>query len=223
MTLTCITLVIPAAYNSSQARSEDATQSGLLTISRGTAVLLLGVYTAYLFFQLKTHPDLFEPEDNGEEQQQEMSIIAAGTGLLGVTLVTAFCADYLVASIEETATRYNIPKAFIGLILLPIVANAAEHVTAIYMALKNRMSTTIAISVGSSIQIAAFVVPFLVIVGWMTGHELTLFFANFETIVFFASVLLVNTLIQDGRSNYMEGVMLLSLYFVIALAFWVSD
>jgi len=90
------------------------------------------------------------------------------------------------------------------------------------MAMKNRMELTITICVGSSIQIAIFVVPLLVIIGWCSGHDLTLFFANFETIVLFVSVILVNTLIQDGKSNYMEGLMLLSLYFVIALAFWVA-
>ncbi|KAK7693989.1 hypothetical protein QCA50_003565 [Cerrena zonata] len=151
-----------------------------------------------------------------------MSLVSAGVCLLGVTVVTAFCADWLVASIEETAERYHIPKAFIGLILLPIVANAAEHVTSVWMAMKDKMELTIAICVGSSIQIAAFVVPLLVIIGWITHHDLTLFFADFETIVLFVSVLLVNFLIQDGKSNYMEGLMLVTLYLVIALAFWVS-
>jgi len=151
-----------------------------------------------------------------------MSPAAAGSSLLLVTIVTSFCADYLVASIEETADRYNIPQPFIGLILLPLVANAAEHVTSIWMAMKNKMELTIGICVGSSIQISAFVIPLLVIIGWMTGHELTLFFANFETIVLFVSVMLVNLLIQDGKSNYMEGLMLVTLYLVIALAFWVS-
>jgi len=223
MVLACITLVIPAAYHSTQAHTGDPdAEAGLLVISRGTAILLLGVYVAYLFFQLKTHPDLFEPENKPEPEEQKMSVAAAAVGLLGVTVITAFCADYLVASIEETADRYSIPKPFIGLILLPIVGNAAEHVTAIFMAMKDRMETTITICVGSSIQIAAFVVPLLVIVGWMTDHQLTLFFANFETIILFASVLLVNTLIQDGRSNYMEGILLVTLYLVIALSFWVA-
>ncbi|RDB21333.1 Vacuolar calcium ion transporter [Hypsizygus marmoreus] len=223
MTLACITLVIPAAYHSTQAKGGDPTaEAGLLIISRGTSILLLGVYVAYLFFQLKTHADLFEPEFKVEEEEPKMSVVASGAALLGVTLITSFCADYLVASIEETAQRYSIPKPFIGLILLPIVANAAEHVTAVFMALKNRMEISIAICVGSSIQIAAFVVPLLVIIGWTTGHQLSLFFANFETIVFFAAILLVNTLIQDGRSNYLEGIMLVTLYLVIALSFWVA-
>ncbi|KAJ7355949.1 Sodium/calcium exchanger protein-domain-containing protein [Mycena albidolilacea] len=224
MTLACITLVIPAAYQSTllaNLASDD--QSGLLVISRGTALLLLGVYVAYLVFQLKTHAYLFEAEEQ-EAEQPHMSVVAAGVALLGTTVVTSFCADFLVASIEETAERYSIPKPFIGLILLPIVANAAEHVTSVWMAMKGQMELTIGICVGSSIQIATFVIPLLVIVGWIAGpgHELTLFFANFETISLFVSVFLVNTLIQDGKSNYMEGLMLVTLYLVIALAFWVS-
>ncbi|KAJ3972773.1 Sodium/calcium exchanger protein-domain-containing protein [Lentinula raphanica] len=237
MTLACITLIIPAAYNSVKAPVDHLVPnalsanpsvidperwSGLLIISRGTAILLLGVYVAYLYFQLKSHAYLFQAENEGEGEEPNMNIIAASISLFVVTVITAFTADYLVASIEEFADRYHIPKPFIGLILLPIVGNAAEHVTSIWMALKGQMELTIGICVGSSIQIAAFVVPLLVIIGWISHHELTLFFANFETITFFASVFLVNTLIQDGKSNYMEGLMLITLYLVIALAFWVS-
>ncbi|TDL24965.1 Calcium/proton exchanger [Rickenella mellea] len=250
MTLACITLVIPAAYHASKADDkapfpknavtnlmtslmdndppapDDGTTPGLLAISRGTAILLLIVYLAYLYFQLKSHAHLFLEEEDSlnptEPEEPKMNAVAAGTGLLLVTLLTSFCADYLVASIEETATRYHIPKAFIGIVLLPIVANAAEHVTAVWMAMKGKMELTIGICVGSSIQIATFVIPLLVIVGWITGHELTLFFADFETIVLFVSVLLVNLLIMDGKSNYMEGLMLVTLYAVIGLAFWVS-
>ncbi|KAF9497450.1 calcium/proton exchanger [Pleurotus eryngii] len=231
MTLACITLVIPAAFHSTRENGADNDMHELLVISRGTSIILLGIYVAYLYFQLKSHSDLFtavpQCDSNGdviEEEVEEphMSTIAAGIALMGVTVVTAFCADYLVASIEETAERYHIPKIFIGVILLPLVGNAAEHVTAVWMANKGKMEIAITIAVGSSIQIAVFVVPLLVIVGWITGHDLSLFFANFETITLFASVLLVNLLLQDGKSNYMEGLMLVGLYIVIALAFWVS-
>ncbi|KAJ7735278.1 Sodium/calcium exchanger protein-domain-containing protein [Mycena maculata] len=238
MTLACITLVIPAAYRSTMLDDDHAGNNlarlwantdpdeqqlhGLLIISRGTALLLLGVYVAYLTFQLKTHSYLFEVEEQ-EAEAPKMSVISAGVALLATTVVTSFCADILVGSIEETAERYDIPKPFIGLILLPIVANAAEHVTSVWMAMKGQMELTIGICVGSSIQIATFVIPLLVIVGWISGHGLTLFFANFETITLFVSVFLVNTLIQDGKSNYMEGLMLLTLYCVIALAFWVTE
>ncbi|KAF9014027.1 Sodium/calcium exchanger protein-domain-containing protein [Cyathus striatus] len=241
MTLACITLVIPAAYHSTQAKNtgghdgqfstqpslstglDVAGEQGLLFISRWTSIILLGVYCIYLYFQLKSHRELFLDTKDDVQEPPKMNIFAAGVALLAVTLVTAFCADYLVASIEETAERYHIPKAFIGVILLPIVANAAEHVTSVWMAMKDKMELTIGICVGSSIQIAAFVVPLLVIVGWISGHEMSLFFANYETIVLFVSVILVNTLIQDGKSNYMEGTMLLALYLVIALSFWVTQ
>ena len=98
------------------------------------------------------------------------------------------CDVAVVASIEEVADRYHIPKPFIGLILLPIVSNAAEHVTSVWMAMKGQMELTITICVGSSIQIATFVVPLLVIVGWISGHELTLFFSNFEVNIPFTLV-----------------------------------
>ncbi|KAG7092947.1 hypothetical protein E1B28_009249 [Marasmius oreades] len=230
MTLACITLVIPAAWNSvkppNPVLTDEQHLDGLLKISRGTAILLLVVYVAYLYFQLFSHQHLFQSQrQEGQEDIEEtprMNLVSAGVCLLAVTVVTSFCADYLVASIEEFAFRYSVPKPFIGLILLPIVANAAEHVTSVWMAMKGQMELTIGICVGSSIQIAAFVVPLLVIIGWISHHELTLFFANFETITFFVSVFLTNTLIQDGKSNYMEGLMLITLYLVIALAFWVS-
>ena len=178
MTLACITLVIPAAYASLSVSGQNAAShcdvpasmggcpsSGLLVISRGTAILLLFVYAAYLLFQLKTHTEFFLDEAE-EESASKMNMLSAGTALLLVTVVTAFCAEYLVASIEETAQRYGIPEPFIGLILLPIVGNAAEHVTSVWMAMKNKFELAIGICVGSSIQIATFVIPLLVIVGW---------------------------------------------------------
>lgn len=243
MTLACITLVIPAAYHSNQQHPskplavEDAlaglmgtdapggnelSREGLLLISRGTAIILLIVYISYLVFQLKTHTDLFASADSEEEEHANMSVVSASFWLLAVTLLTSFTADVLVGSIEETAEKYHIPKTFIGLILLPLVANAAEHVTSVWMAMKGKLELTIGISVGSSIQIAAFVVPLLVIISWIIGKELTLYFADFETVSLFVSVILVNLLIMDGKSNYMEGLMLCALYIVIAIAFWVS-
>lgn len=205
----------------------------LLYVSRGTAVILLVVYALYLVFELKNHAPLneddmasdkyFEEPGNTTEELEEapeMNVPAAVSALLLVTIVTSFCADWLVASIEQTAKLYHIQEQFIGTILLPIVSNAADHATAVWMARKNKMKITIGICVGSSIQILAFVLPIMVIIGWITNHELTLFFEDFETLVLFVSVLFVQYLIQDGRSNYMEGVMLISLYVIIAMSFW---
>ncbi|KAF8509683.1 Sodium/calcium exchanger protein-domain-containing protein [Gautieria morchelliformis] len=260
MTLGCITLVIPAAYHAQPPNSPlsigesvgsshllastpdtgDSLSKGLNIISRGTAILLLIVYISYLFFQLKTHTHLFRPPPDQEDEDKTagMSTFAAATSLLLVTVLTSFCADWLVASIEETAEVYHISKPFIGhvlplsiffvaltalsLILIPIVANAAEHTTSIWMAVRGKYELAIGICIGSSIQIALFVVPLLVLVGWISGHNLTMFFSDFETIILFVSVVLVNLLIMDGKCNYMEGLMLVTLYIVIALAFWVD-
>ena len=150
-----------------------------------------------------------------------MNLYTAVGALIAVTLVTAFCADYLVDSIDEFSSRLGVPKVFIGIILLPIVGNAAEHLTAVWMAMKGKMEITIGVAIGSSIQISVGVVPLLVLVGWAIGRDLTLYFENFETICFFLSVLLVNLVVNDGLSNYLEGIMLVALYIVIAVAFWV--
>ncbi|WVO13902.1 calcium/proton exchanger [Cryptococcus depauperatus] len=238
MTLACITLILPAAYHLSLTEesqstirtlleeripdSSDKSIHGLLILSRGTAIILLITYLGYLYFQLHTHTALFEAEDEQEETETaSMDQWSAGGWLVIITVVTAFCADVLVGSIDETARDWKIPKKFIGLILLPLVGNAAEHVTSVWMACKGKMELTIGVSVGSSIQIAAGMIPLLVIIAWPLQKNLTLFFASFETIVLFVSVLLVNLLLQDGRTNYMEGVMLISLYLVIALSYLV--
>lgn len=243
MMLGVITVAIPAAYQGGNRVStlinhgrealtnldkDDKTFEGLLFISRGASLILLLIYALYLFFQLKTHAFLYEalPEDQNdldeEEETPQMSELAAILGLLAVTVVTSFNADYLVSAIDETANEYHIPKAFIGTILLPIVGNAAEHVTSVWMATKGKMEIAIGVSVGSSIQIALGLIPALVLIGWAIGQPLTLYFEQFETVVLVASVVLVNTLIQDGRSNYIEGAMLVSLYLVAALSFWVE-
>ncbi|KAL7423945.1 hypothetical protein Q5752_001530 [Cryptotrichosporon argae] len=235
MTLACITLILPAAYHAS---SSDAPLTlfapdsapdpptkdlhALLALSRGTAIILLLTYFAYLFFQLRTHAALFEAEASDEEEVAAMDPYSAGAWLLIITVVTAFAADILVGSIDETAQQLQIPKRFIGLILLPLVGNAAEHVTSVWMACKGKMELTIGVAVGSSIQIAAGMIPILVILAWPLHKDLTLFFANFETIVLFVSVMLVNLLLQDGRANYMEGLLLIALYLVIALSYIVA-
>ncbi|PWZ01734.1 calcium/proton exchanger [Testicularia cyperi] len=242
MTLGCITLVIPAAYHMSLKTStvlkgdmetlallntpitgEEQDKAGLLFISRGTSLILVGIYVLYLVFQLKTHAFLYEAEDqDDDEEEANMSPTAAMIALGGVTVLTSFNADYLVGAIDEVASDYGIPKAFIGVILLPIVGNMAEHLTAVWMAAKGKMEISIGIAIGSSIQISVGMIPILVLVGWAISQPLTLYFETFETVILVAAVFLVNTLVQDGKSNYMEGAMLCSLYFVAALSFWVS-
>ncbi|GAA93422.1 uncharacterized protein L969DRAFT_89475 [Mixia osmundae IAM 14324] len=223
--LSTATLVIPAAYQSTVKATESAStlasvsgHDGLLTISRGTSVILLVMYMLYLFFQLKSHSYLFEAEEQAEEEEAKMNVKAAVAALLIVTVVTSFCADYLVGSIDQFANNFGVPKPFIGLILLPIISNACEHVTSVVQAYKGRTDLTIGVCVGSSIQIAIGVIPLLVVIGWIIGQEMTLNFEQFETIFVFLSVLLVNLVLTDGKSNWYEGAMLVALYVIVALA-----
>lgn len=139
----------------------------------------------YLIFQLRTHSNLFDPEDpataDGEEPEEPTLGPIAATGVLVVvTVLVAICADYLVGSIDDLVESANISKAFIGLILIPIVGNAAEHVTAVVVALRNKMDLAMGVAIGSSIQIALGVTPFLVIVGWIIGRDMTLHFETCE-------------------------------------------
>ncbi|KAF9349493.1 hypothetical protein BGX26_012223 [Mortierella sp. AD094] len=217
LTLSCMSLLIPAAFNAT-AKGLDQTDN-IQHLSYGTSIVLLIVYALYLFFQLKTHTHLYATENESEEEPV-LPLWLGIVMLLVVTVVVAFCAEYLVGSIEGLSESWKISPTFIGLILLPIVGNAAEHVTAVSVAMKNKMDLAIGVAIGSSMQIALFVTPLMVIIGWIIHQPMTLFFNTFETCVMFFSVLIVNYLIQDGESNWLEGVMLLSTYLIIAIAFY---
>lgn len=144
--------------------------------------------------------------------------------LLVSTGLVAFCAELLVSSIEEVTSSSSVGEIFIGLIILPIVGNAAEHVTAITVAMKNKMDLAIGVAVGSSIQIAIFITPLVVILGWIMDKEMTLYFTLFETVCLFVSAFMVNFLVLDGRSNYLEGALLCAVYLIISVvAFFYPD
>jgi Ca2+:H+ antiporter len=228
MAVSQASLIIPAtlfaALSNSYVTDPETTKEHILLLSRGTAVILLVLYVMYLYFQLRSHSDLFEDvnDDSGNTESQEISDgeeehhilnpLAAGVALVVITILVAICAEYLVGSIEGIVEKTGMSKTFIGLILIPIVGNAAEHVTAVVVAYKNKMDLAIGVAIGSSLQIALFVTPFLVILGWILGEEMTLHFEVFETVAFFISGLVVTLLIQDGKSNYLEGGLCLGMY-----------
>lgn len=221
MGLSCISLIIPATF-SSTVHSNVAPE--ILEISRWSSLVLLVVYSLYLVFQLKTHTVFFEGQDDEEEEEianMDFSITECLVLLGIVTVLVAACAEYLVGSIEEVVEKTPLSKSFIGLILLPIVGNAAEHVTAVFMAMKNKLDLTMNVAVGSSMQIALFMTPFLVIWGWAIGQPMSLFFHNFESILLFVSVYLSGIVLEDGESNWFEGVLLIALYVLIAIAYLV--
>ncbi|CAB4398787.1 unnamed protein product [Rhizophagus irregularis] len=219
MTLACIGLIIPAAFNFSVDTTKNDRKDELLNLSHGTAIVLLTIYGLYLFFQLKTHSDLYAAESE-EEEDPKLSPFVSILLLTVVTIFISFSADCLVDSIEGIVESSGLSRTFVGLILLPIVGNAAENVTAITAAMKNKMDLAINVAAGSSMQIALFITPFLVVLGWIIGVDMSLYFQSFETVVLFIAVLLTSFLIQDGESNWLEGVLLLATYSIVALAFF---
>ena len=217
-------LIIPATLYAAMGRS-DAREDNIMILSHGTAIIMLFLYISYLFFQLKTHTELFDDAESQEAEGEDGATLlgpwAAGAVLVVITLLVAICAEYLVDSIDSIVEEAHISKTFIGLILIPIVGNAAEHVTAVIVAWKNKMDLAIGVAIGSSLQIALFVTPFLVVLGWIMDRDMTLHFETFETVAFFLASLVVVLLIQDGKSNYLEGLLCLGMYTIIALAFYV--
>ncbi|KAF2199521.1 hypothetical protein GQ43DRAFT_398552 [Delitschia confertaspora ATCC 74209] len=153
-----------------------------------------------------------------DEHPNEMSRTSAVVMLILTTGLVAVCADFMSDSIEPMVAKTGIKEAFIGLIILPIVGNAAEHVTAVTVAAKNKMDLAIGVAVGSSIQIAIFVTPFIVVLGWIMNKDMSLYFNIFETVALFVTAFVVNFLVLDGRSNYLEGSLLIAAYVIIALA-----
>ncbi|KAJ5656889.1 hypothetical protein N7507_008839 [Penicillium longicatenatum] len=232
MAVASASLIIPATLYAALSQSSQNAQDNILILSHGTAIILLIIYVMYLYFQLRSHAHLFEETNESdtentagaegeEEEERLLSPWAASIVLVVVTILVAICADYLVGSIDSIVQKTGISKTFIGLVLIPIVGNAAEHVTAVVVAYKDKMDLAIGVAIGSSLQIALFVTPFLVILGWIMGVEMTLHFQTFETVAFFISGLVVTLLIQDGKSNYLEGGMCLGMYLILALAFYV--
>ncbi|KAH7196723.1 Sodium/calcium exchanger protein-domain-containing protein [Fusarium flagelliforme] len=159
-----------------------------------------------------------------DDEEEHLSQLAAVILLLVSTALVAVCAEFLVDSIQDVIETSHINQVGIGLIILPIVGNAAEHVTAIKVAYKNNMDLAIGVAVGSSIQIALLLTPFMVILGWIMDKEMTLYFTLFETVCLFVSAFIVNFLVLDGRSNYLEGALLCAVYIIIAVvAFFYPD
>ncbi|KAE9975707.1 hypothetical protein EG328_003024 [Venturia inaequalis] len=160
-----------------------------------------------------------DPAVDAEEDEEtpDMSRTAAVMMLLISTGLVAVCAEFLVDAIPGMVENSSVSQAFIGLIILPIVGNAAEHVTAVTVAAKNKMDLAIGVAVGSSIQIALFITPVVVILGWCMDKGMSLYFNLFETVSLFVAVFVVNFLVLDGRSNYLEGVLLMAAYIIIAV------
>ncbi|KAJ6313792.1 hypothetical protein OIU78_017436, partial [Salix suchowensis] len=204
-----------------------------LALSRFSSCIMLGAYAAYLFFQLNTQKDPYIPlsEEGGQNEENnndddETPEISKWEAVFWLSIMTAWISilsEYLVDAIEGTSHTWNIPISFIGVILLPIVGNAAEHAGAIMFAMKDKLDISLGVAIGSSTQISMFGIPFCVVVGWIMGQPMDLNFQLFETATLFITVIVVAFFLQEGSSNYFKGLMLILCYLIVAASFFVHE
>jgi len=162
-----------------------------------------------------------ENKSTDESTESPLLSIPVTLGLLvAITVLVAVTAEFLVDSIDGVTDNSPLSEQWVGLILLPIVGNAAEHVTAVTVSVKDKLTLSLGVAVGSSIQIALFVIPFITLLAWILDKPLTLLFDPLQSVVLFLSIITVNYCIQDGKSNWLEGVILMGLYVIIAVTFW---
>jgi Ca2+:H+ antiporter len=229
MNLAVIALLLPTAVHYTSTGIDEPT---IQKLSIAVAFILIAVYGLTLLFSMKTHTYLYDvgladltPEEladvNLAEDGQHSVNLPLWIGvLLGCTLLVAIESEFLVSSLEEATSALGLSALFTGVILVPIIGNAAEHATAVTVAMKNKMDLAVSVAVGSSLQIALFVAPVLVLVGWILGKPMDLDFNPFELVAVMVAVAIANSISSDGRSNWLEGTLLLAAYLVLGFAFY---
>lgn len=189
-------------------------------LSLAVAIILIATYVAGLFFSLKTHRSLFNPEYE-EEDTWGWSTRTAVVALAIAGVLVGVMSEVLVGSISEASASIGLSEFFVGVIVVAIVGNAAEHWVAVLVAMKDKMDLAVNIAIGSSAQVALFVAPVLVIASFLIGDfPLALVFNGFELGAILLAILIANHVTQDGESTWFEGVQLLAVYFVFGLAFY---
>jgi Ca2+:H+ antiporter len=195
-----------------------------MSLNTALAILLLLTYALYLVFMLKTHPQLFKSAEGTKAEHAEgpaWGLPRAIGSLVGASVLAAWMSEILVGAAEGTGNALGMSQAFIGLVLVAVVGGAAESLSAIAAGRKNKMDLSLGIALGSSIQIALFVAPVLVLLSWLIAPEpLTLAFHRAEVGALFLTVLIGTVVAGDGRSNWYKGVQLIVVYVAIAMMFY---
>lgn len=237
MNLAVIALLLPSAVDYTSSGIDDLI---LQRLSIAVAIVLIGVYGLTLLFSMKTHSYLYEvgiagAEDRGTPPAPHAPTVSTTDAhgdthspnltlwigvLLVATVLVAIESELLVDSLEAATRQLGLTALFTGVILLPIIGNAAEHATAVTVAMKDKMDLSLSVAVGSSLQIALFVAPVLVLAGWFLGQPMDLNFNPFELVAVAVAVLITNSISADGKSNWLEGTLLLAAYAVLGLAFY---
>lgn len=217
--LAVIGLLVPAIFMHSI--GDKAASQCTQALSFGVALILMTTYILSLYFSFGTHRDIIRGMEG--ERQREIPKWSKGKAIFILILATIFVvleSEFLVGSVEYVVSSKGLSEAFIGIIIIPLIGNAAEHGAAVIMAIKDRMDLSLGIAVGSSTQIALFVAPLLVLISFILNKPMDLVFNSFEVTSIAVAVTIANLISLDGESNWFEGVQLLGAYLIIALAFF---
>jgi Ca2+:H+ antiporter len=231
LALATIGLLVPALFHQvaeSAVGRAEITRAREVALERSLsleiAIVLFLAYLLSLVFSLRTHRHLYAGQGAPGEHEEDAhgtSMPRAVVSLLVATALVAWMSELLVGSVEEAAHALGLTQVFIGVIVVAVIGNAAEHSTAILVAVKNKMDLSLNIAIGSSIQIALFVAPILVFVSYFMPHgPMDLRFTPFEVLAVAISMGVVNLVSQDGESNWLEGALMLAVYGILAIAFY---
>jgi len=231
--LAAIGLLVPTIFHYSAASHNAWKPEVAEKLSLGIAGVLFVTYICTLAFSLVTHKDLLSGTPEGSTARAASALPHADSTaepewskgkavivLLVATLFVAWLSEFLVTSVESARAQLGVTEVFIGVIVVAIIGNAAEHSTAVWMAIKDKMDLSLGIAIGSSLQIALFVAPVLVFTSWFLGHPMDLEFTIPEVVAVIVAVFIVAEISKDGRTNWLEGVQLLSVYLILAILFY---
>jgi len=222
--VSCLTFSLVTAFRLVLYKDNDNVfykEEILLPVSRISSVVIIMAYIAYVVFQLVTHKQAMA--DSAEDEQDDgstHSALLATVVLCITTLFVSYSSELLVDAIGEVTEQAHISSHFIGIILLPIVGNACEHAAAVRFAVQDKLGLSVSIAVGSSTQIALFVVPFSVLIGWAIDQPMDLNFGTLNSTLITLSVIVVLSMVVDGQSNWFQGYLLCSVYTIIAVMYW---
>ncbi len=218
MTLAVIALVVPGLFWLTDAEGVQLSRHEAERLSDGVAIIMLILYACYLYFSL------FQRRSTGHEPSEvesaSMPLWQALAILVSASIAVVAMSEILVGVIEPTAESWGLSDLFIGLIIVPLVGNVAEHLVAVRAAYNNQMDLSMGIALGSGLQVALFVAPVLVLLGELIGKPIPLIFNSWELIALIAAALLAVAISQDGESNWLEGAQLIGVYGILATAFY---
>ena len=219
--LAAIALLIPTVFHHTASARQAWDAATEQKLSLAIAIVLFVTYICALLFTLKTHSHFFNGgEDEAAPAAHGWSRRKSVIVLVLSTIAIAVMSEFLVSSVDAAREKLGFSEVFVGIIVVAIIGNAAEHSTAVLMAMKNKMDLSLGIAVGSSLQIALFVAPVLVFVSYLFGQPMNLEFSVPEVVAVIAAVVIAADISGDGESNWMEGVQLLSVYLILALLFY---